>query len=352
MGVVRDYVVASHVAPVAPPISSCLARFSLAMATTPKRDGNLSFESPNVEIMNILQNICGEIQSLTTATQSFSSKLRLVENRLEVLENATPPRGSHFESGLSGSSRHRTENNGQSSLGARDSANQINSSHSDRVRERFGRFVSPTQAGVNETNPSPRSGEVASGDLQGEFAVIKDSVQRVRLPAELKLNDSKSGIKRQDQATYNIVAKSCRFIETSIKLLSLVDVQEDQQQRIDELYTVAVAHLKYMQEEYASLIVQGKFGTDCAGVYRALQRNSSAFPQEHLETLRAAVTLSGFSEPQRQDRNSTRGWSRGNFRGGFRGGFRGSNRGGFRNFGGNQSFPQARNEASTSDSLS
>ena len=63
LGVVRDYVVASHVAPVAPPISSCLARFSLAMATTPKRDGNLSFESPNVEIMNILQNICGEIHS-------------------------------------------------------------------------------------------------------------------------------------------------------------------------------------------------------------------------------------------------------------------------------------------------
>ena len=27
VGVVRDYVVASHVAPVAPPISSCLARF-------------------------------------------------------------------------------------------------------------------------------------------------------------------------------------------------------------------------------------------------------------------------------------------------------------------------------------
>ena len=36
-------------------------------------------------------------------------------------------------------------------------------------------------------------------DTQGEFQTLKDSLSKVNLPADFKLNDSRQGIKRTDQ---------------------------------------------------------------------------------------------------------------------------------------------------------
>ena len=38
-----------------------------------------------------------------------------------------------------------------------------------------------------------------SQDLQGDFQALKDSLSRVKLPTDLRLNESRQGIQRKDQ---------------------------------------------------------------------------------------------------------------------------------------------------------
>ena len=48
----------------------------------------------------------------------------------------------------------------------------------------------------------PKPGTVrltSQPDTQGEFQTLKDSLSKVKLPADVKLNDSGQGIKRTDQ---------------------------------------------------------------------------------------------------------------------------------------------------------
>ena len=50
-----------------------------------------------------------------------------------------------------------------------------------------------------------------------------------------------------------------------------------------------------------SLLVQGRYGEDTAGIFRDLQRNSSAFSSQQLDILRPAVELAG-SQQRHVDR--------------------------------------------------
>ena len=47
-------------------------------------------------------------------------------------------------------------------------------------------------------------------DIQGHFQAIKDNLQKVRLDSELKLNESRQNLKREDQGAFNLVCKSAR----------------------------------------------------------------------------------------------------------------------------------------------
>ncbi len=58
-----------------------------------------------------------------------------------------------------------------------------------------------------------------SRDLQADYTALRDALTHVQLPSHLRLNDSRSGIQREDQATYNNLARSARYVETTIKLL-------------------------------------------------------------------------------------------------------------------------------------
>ena len=102
--------------------------------------------------------------------------------------------------------------------------------------------------GPNATGPS--------SEWQSEFGIIKDSVRSVRLPADLWIPDSKQGIKRDDQQMSNVVNKSAKFAETTLRLLW--NIQSDSPvptKTLLDLYTVQVAQIKYLQEEHAALLV-------------------------------------------------------------------------------------------------
>lgn len=161
-------------------------------------------------------------------------------------------------------------------------------------------------------------------DIQGDFAALKDSLARVKLPKELRLNESRQGIKRSDQPVLNVVTKCSRYSETAVKLLSTIAPGEPvSQEKLDQLFLVAHAQCKYLQDEFAALLVNSQFDNSTARIFRSLQRNTSGLNSDSLDTLRSAATLAAASRPQR-DVSHVRGahsqftGGRGRARGGYR----------------------------------
>ena len=112
-------------------------------------------------------------------------------------------------------------------------------------------------------------------EIQENFNAIKASLERVILPAKYKLHDSRNGIKREDQPALNIISKCGRYIETALKLVS--DFEEGIPNDIAQLSIVLVANLKYLQDEYAALLVKGRFDNTTSQLFRSLQKNTSGF---------------------------------------------------------------------------
>ena len=77
--------------------------------------------------------------------------------------------------------------------------------------------------------------------LQSEYKIIADSLQKTRLHKDLKLNDTRAGIKRQDQPIYNILTKSARYTETILKLIAHLSGVSDSD--TEDLFVVASAQL-------------------------------------------------------------------------------------------------------------
>lgn len=133
-------------------------------------------------------------------------------------------------------------------------------------------------------------------NIQQEFTVIKDSLQRVRLSNELKVNDSSVGIQRADQPRHKVVSKCARYAETLIKLLSSLNAETVSQGDIQDLLTICIAQVRYLQEEQSMMLVNSSFGGNVERLYRTLRNNSAQFSPESLETLQAAVVLGGHAQ--------------------------------------------------------
>lgn len=148
----------------------------------------------------------------------------------------------------------------------------------------------------------------AESDIQGEFLTIKDSVNNIRLPTDLKVSDTKQGIKREDQAHSAVVNKCARFAETTLKLMWKIDSADNMtQEYMHQLYLIQLAQIRYLQEEHAGLIVQGQFDRDTARLYKALQKNSSGLTPESVTTLQHAAAITASVRQTQPQRGNTRG---------------------------------------------
>lgn len=158
--------------------------------------------------------------------------------------------------------------------------------------------------------------------IQEKFNVIKSSVDKVILPPQLKLHDSRSGIKREDQPILNVVSKCGRYIETALKLLS--ESEEGKPIDIASLSITLVANLKFLQDEYAALLVKGRFDNNTSQLFRSLQKNNSGFDEASLANVRVAAELSSIALRFQPNSSYRGGYRSGNYRGGgFRGNYRG-----------------------------
>lgn len=165
---------------------------------------------------------------------------------------------------------------------------------------------------------SPQGGATGeSSDIQGEFQCLRDSLTRIKLPSELKLNDSRQGIRRTDQPLLNVVAKCGRYNETLVKLLTTIEPGSViTQETLDQLFVIAHAQCRYLQDEFASLVVNSQFDSNTSKLFRALQKNTSGLNSTSLETLRSAATIAAASRTATRGGYSGRGRQRGSFQSG------------------------------------
>ncbi len=253
-----------------------------------------------------LDNLTDAIRQLTYQSVETQKRLDQFDGQLHAL-HATTTRFSELAS-----RQHSARVNDSSAIGGQSLPGHFN----------------PTPGVESQNNPQGIPHGSAQGaafinsaalDVQGEFQTIRDTVNNVKLPADLKVPDSKQGIKREDQQHSAVVAKCARYAETTLKLLfqagEPANVTED---TLIRLYHVQLAQVRYLQEEHASLIVQGQFDRNTARLYRTLQRNTSAFNEESLATLRNATTIAAAYRPPRFSNNQGRG--RGSYSRGYQGG--------------------------------
>lgn len=220
----------------------------------------------------------------TDDTQDLKSMLRRIENRIDCLETR------FLQSKPSESSSLFPEP--PSSFG-----------HLPRTRAED--CVPPHQAKENPFGPeNPLTAESPELDeIQEKFNAIKNSLDKVILPSSFRLHDSRTGIKREDQQTLNVISKCGRYVETLFKLLS--QSKENQPLDIEPILTTLTANIRYLQDEYSALLVKGKFDDSTAQLFRSLQKGNSGFDTQSINNVRIAAELSSIAARNTQSQRGT-----------------------------------------------
>ena len=137
------------------------------------------------------------------------------------------------------------------------------------------------QAGAGATN-------IVS--VQDEFSSIKDKYNAIKIPQELRVGNSRNGIKREDTVAAKIISNSAKYVETSLKLLWNLDETASKNDLV-ELFNIQKAHVDYLREEHSALVVAGQFGVKTSQLFRNLSRGNTNLDDKHLDTLLKAVQI-------------------------------------------------------------
>ena len=149
---------------------------------------------------------------------------------------------------------------------------------------------------LDEQRQPTQSAVISSySELQSEFRATKESVSMIKLPPDLVVGDSRAGVSRADLPKFNLIQKSARFQETILKLLSTCEASDPP---VSDVTTVALAHLRCLQEEYTNLLVSSQFDEGTSKLLARLQQNPAAFPPNALEDLHRAVSIAGARPPR------------------------------------------------------
>jgi hypothetical protein len=224
----------------------------------------------------------------------LTRQLRIVSDKVSAIEERSFEFQANQASGSSGQQ-------GQfMSKGSRDTTDPEKTRHSPPFPEGQG-AAGPGHVSVTDV-PT----------LERDFEVIKDCLNKIKLPEDLKLIDSKQGIKKEDQGALHIISKNARYVETAMKWLSTQD--DTVHPELSHLYTILRAQMQFLQTEYSALVVKGTFDEDTAKIFKCLQKNTLNFRGDALNQLRSAAEISAAKQHQRATSNQWRG-SRTSYRG-------------------------------------
>ena len=165
-------------------------------------------------------------------------------------------------------------------------------------------------------------------DLQKEYSAIRDTLQKVKLQSNSRLNESPMGIKKQDKPTFNVLQRNARYLETALKLLHVASSDSklseiDFNQYLAQLEIVLRAGIEFNQQEYQALLVGSQFDPTTTKFFRVMQRSENCFTPEALVQLKLAAEITSASQHTQQQRQQP--YNSGGYRGnqaGQRGGFR------------------------------
>lgn len=143
-----------------------------------------------------------------------------------------------------------------------------------------------------ESSPFVSPIDINAADAQRDFDRIRDSLQRVPVPAYLKVNDAASGIKQECKGALKVVSKCARYAETGLKLISQIPEDNIQREDIENIFTIFAAQVQFLQSEYASLVVRSTFNEETSRIFRSFETNATSFSASALQNVRLAAELS------------------------------------------------------------
>lgn len=176
-------------------------------------------------------------------------------------------------------------------------------------------------AAGNTRSPTPAT--PVGPELQNLARQVQDKYKSVTLDSNHKLHEDRAGVRREDQKTLNVISRSGRFVETGLKIIQSANNPESDgtlsSDKASELYTVLLAHLAYLQDEYGCVFVGSLGDQTTAKIFRQLRKNTSALPSDAIADLRAAAQVAAsFPQPPRQAGPGTYPWHGPRSRGGYR----------------------------------
>ena len=180
------------------------------------------------------------------------------------------------------------------------------------------------------TEPGELTPEFQSSptDVQQQYKVLKDSLQKVRLPPGYKTKMSLRGVEAQNSKTAKVIYSCAEYSETLLKLLlTLKAIEPLTENKLDSLLISVPAQIHFLQAEKDNCFVNGKFGDNVGSLFREFKDHVFSFSSEDIATLDCVVQLSNARSSQQCGNHHGSGQRRGEGYSGPRGhGFGASNR--------------------------
>ena len=101
---------------------------------------------------------------------------------------------------------------------------------------------------------------------------MKESVSRISIPVQYKVQDSATGIKQDCKPVLKVVTKCARFAETGMKIMLQMpdndgDVVSINKSDLQKPFIVFNAQCEYLKSEYASLVVKSNFNDETSRLF-------------------------------------------------------------------------------------
>ncbi len=164
--------------------------------------------------------------------------------------------------------------------------------------------------GGNHSKSNLEDFQCPADGLLRDYDQLKRSLERVQVDKEITFTRDRTGVKRVDHRTYNIIAKCANFAETIIKIVQNTDPQQITENTLNNIFLCGAAHLGYLREEAANLFIKGEYGTEADRLYRGVQKHSP-ITANRVGLLSNVVQLANVKEQQQQQQKSARGSYRG-----------------------------------------
>jgi hypothetical protein len=181
------------------------------------------------------------------------------------------------------------------------------------------------------------SGYFDSSTLNGAYTQLRDSVQKVVLPAKMAMGDIRPSVKGDSRRMLAFVRRTAGFSTTLLKVLKQVSTKPTPEESDwDSVFTVALALHKTLLAEQTATVFEGSgVPPETLAMYRFLSKNTSISAAETLALENAARLTTAINISKNNSGSEFSRGRRGNYSGGRSGGNSGFHQRGGRGFNNN-----------------